>query len=513
MKKDRNTSKDTAELRRRAEARLQAAEKKGVPARTETDSQRLVHELQVHQIELEMQNEELRKSRAEVEKGLERYTELYDFAPVGYLTLGSDGAIRQVNLTGARLLGVERARLSGRRLGSFVGEPDVAGFEAFLQKVFASRAKEVREVALLKKGKGPLNVHITATVSQDGQECRIMMVDITERKQIENVQLFLLQCGMSTSPEDFFESLARYLAVTLDMDYVCIDRLEGDGLAAATVAVYFDGKFEDNLVYTLKDTPCGDVVGKTICSFPKDVRHLFPRDAALQQIMAESYVGTTLWSSRGQPIGLIALIGRQPRADLNLAGEILKVVAIRAAGELERRQAEAETKRLASFPMLNPSPVVEVDVAGYVHYCNPAAEQMFPDLRLRGPRHQWLADWQAVMSNLRANGSRPTEREVAIEERWHQQSIHVVEDTQRVRIYGIDITERKQASDELLKAYAEVETRVVERTAELIKLNKDLELEIVNRNKAEKALRNKTGAGGRPSKTQSRPVLARAVVV
>ena len=151
----------------------------------------------------------------------------------------------------------------------------------------------------LKDGKGPLNVHITATVSQDGQECRVVMVDITERKQIEQAQLFLLQCGWSASGEDFFQSLARYLAETLDMDYVCIDRLEGDGLAAKTVAVYCDGKFEDNLAYALKDTPCGDVVGKTICSFPREVRHLFPRDAALQEMMAESYVGTTLWGSRG----------------------------------------------------------------------------------------------------------------------------------------------------------------------------------------------------------------------
>jgi hypothetical protein len=113
MKKDRNTSAEVAELRRRAEARLRAAATKGATARTETDTQRLVHELQVHQIELEMQNEELRQSRAEVEAGLECYTELYDFAPVGYVTLGRDGTIRQMNLAGAHLLGVERARLPG----------------------------------------------------------------------------------------------------------------------------------------------------------------------------------------------------------------------------------------------------------------------------------------------------------------------------------------------------------------------------------------------------------------
>ena len=160
-----------------------------------------------------------------------------------------------------------------------------------------------------------------------------------ERRQIEEAQLFLLQCGYLHPDEDFFESLARYLAQSLDMDYVCIDRLEGDGLTARTMAIYFDGKFEDNVAYRLQDTPCGEVVGKTICCFPREVRHLFPRDAVLQEMLAESYVGTTLWNLAGQPIGLIAMIGRKPLADPHLAESILNLVGLRAAGELERKQA------------------------------------------------------------------------------------------------------------------------------------------------------------------------------
>ncbi len=168
---------------------------------------------------------------------------------------------------------------------------------------------------------------------------------ITERKALEDTQSFLLQCGWPSSGEDFFLSLARYLADTLSADFVCIDRLSGDCLSAETVAVYFDGKFEDNMSYALKDTPCGDVVGETICCFPRDVRGLFPNDEVLQDMMAEGYIGTTLWSSQGEPIGLIALISRIPLANPERAAAVLKMVSVRAAGELERKAAEEALKQ------------------------------------------------------------------------------------------------------------------------------------------------------------------------
>ena len=129
------------------------------------------------------------------------------------------------------------------------------------------------------------------------------------------------------------------------MDFVCIDRLEGDGLSARTLAMHVDGKFEENVAYALKDTPCGEVVGKTICCFPSGVRHLFPKDEVLQQMRAESYVGTTLWSFEGKPIGLIAVIGRKPLANPRLAESLLKLVAVRAAAELQRAQAEESLRR------------------------------------------------------------------------------------------------------------------------------------------------------------------------
>ncbi|MFH0871337.1 MAG: PAS domain-containing protein, partial [bacterium] len=144
--KNRDQPVDAAKLRHHAEERLKRQRPEGRGRRTELEPARLIHELQVHQIELEMQNEELQRTRAQVEALLAQYTDLYDFAPVGYFTLDRDGTIRQVNLTGARLLGVERSGLVNRRFGLFVSADSRPAFNAFLKKVFESQAKETCEL-------------------------------------------------------------------------------------------------------------------------------------------------------------------------------------------------------------------------------------------------------------------------------------------------------------------------------------------------------------------------------
>ena len=300
----------------------------------------LVHELEVHRIELEMQNEELRRAQREMEESKEKYLDFYDFAPVGYLALDETGMISDLNLTAAGLLGIEKKSLIDKPFTLFIQAESQDTFYLHRQEVLKSSTKQTCDLVLKKSGGAFLHAKVDSIGMEiNGQRViRTVLADITEHKRIEDAQLFLLQSNWAAG--DFFESLARYLAETLDMDFVCIDRLEGDGLSARTVAVYFDGKFEDNTSYALKDTPCGDVVGKAICSFPRDVRHLFPQDTVLQEMAAEGYMGTTLWNSKGQPIGLIALISRKPLSNPRPVESLLKLVAVRAAGELERRQAE-----------------------------------------------------------------------------------------------------------------------------------------------------------------------------
>jgi PAS domain S-box-containing protein len=174
---------DNAELRHRAEERLgkNAATTHG----SKIEPLRLSHELQVHQIELEMQNAELRQTRGELETALEQYTDLYDFAPVGYFTLNRIGNILRVNLTGAGLLGVERSLLVGRRFGLFVTDEARPAFTACFEKVFTSPVKVACESILRREGNATLFVQVEGLAVASGQECRITLSDITERKQAE----------------------------------------------------------------------------------------------------------------------------------------------------------------------------------------------------------------------------------------------------------------------------------------------------------------------------------------
>ncbi|NVN89650.1 MAG: response regulator [Desulfuromonadales bacterium] len=192
----------------------------------------------------------------------------------------------------------------------------------------------------------PVELNV-CTIDFSGQKAVMGVArNISKRKRTEDCLTFLAQTTTIRSEEDFFHRLARYLADSLDMDFIRIDTLEPGNLSARTVAVFFDGEFVDNISYTLKDTPCGEVVDKNVCCYTDGVRQRFPRDAVHQDMNAESYVGTILWGSNGKQIGLIAAMSRKPLANQEIAQAILQMVSVRAAAELERNMHEEERLRL-----------------------------------------------------------------------------------------------------------------------------------------------------------------------
>jgi two-component system CheB/CheR fusion protein len=180
------------ELRKRAEERLKEKSDRSEIRSHDTmeEMQSLVHEVQVHQIELEMQNQELQEARAELEVTLSRYSDYYDFAPMGYLTLARDGAIQDVNLTGARWLGMVRTRLVGVRFDIFVSPEGRHGFNAFLASVFTSQARQDCDLAICPEKRAPIWVHMEAVVSDERgrRTCRALMIDTTERTRAEHAR-------------------------------------------------------------------------------------------------------------------------------------------------------------------------------------------------------------------------------------------------------------------------------------------------------------------------------------
>ncbi len=173
-------------LRNAAESRLQAAGATGRVA-GDDDLARLVHELQVHQIELQMQNEELRQARTEAEMALTRYVELYDFAPVGYFGLDRRGVIREVNLAGARLLGCDRCKLIGRPLATWLAEESRSALSGLLARATAPGRRETRELILVTGPEPTCRtfVQMEAVAEEEGGGIRAALIDNDTSKRRE----------------------------------------------------------------------------------------------------------------------------------------------------------------------------------------------------------------------------------------------------------------------------------------------------------------------------------------
>ncbi|MGZ3595579.1 MAG: PAS domain S-box protein [Syntrophales bacterium] len=296
-KKTGPKSKKVTDLRKRAEKKISES-MKNVRDMSDVKVQELIHDLQVHQKELEIQNEALQKSQIDAEESHRKYADLYDFAPIGYFTFDKKGHIIETNVAGASLLGSEKRSLIGQPFQRFITPGNFSIFKDHLQVALEIPIKQSCKLKLTRK----------------------------------------------------------------------------------------DGRLFDALIET------------------------------------------------------IAVTGSNNKLD-HYRSSVTDITEI--------MEADAEIAGLASSPMLNPNPIAEVDFAGQVYYLNIAAERLFPGLRKRGPEHPWLADWESLVRNLRDGGKKVSIREVKVDGRWCQQTLHLVEETRRIRIYGTDITERKQAEEEL----------------------------------------------------------------
>ena len=176
--KSEKRRKDDLETRSKSELKEEIARNHAIS----TDSiAHLVHELQVHRIELEAQNLELRQAQQQLEETRDRYASLYDFAPVGYLTLDANGRVLDINLTGSAMLGRERQSVVGQLFSACIAPKETPLFLQHLQQTFSAQCNVVAEIKIKPKGATPRVIRLESAVVSGRDACRTVMIDITHQ--------------------------------------------------------------------------------------------------------------------------------------------------------------------------------------------------------------------------------------------------------------------------------------------------------------------------------------------
>ncbi|WP_163339792.1 PAS domain-containing sensor histidine kinase [Desulfopila sp. IMCC35008] len=180
-----------AQLRQRAEEALRKnadVSPKQLERMTPEEIQRKLHDLQVHQLELEMQNVELRRAQAELNAARNRYFELYDLAPVGYCTLSEAGLILEANLSVAALLGVSKGTLQKQPISRYILPEDQDIYYLHRKQLFETGAPQMCELRIVNTSGVPCWVRLNTNLAEDetgAPACRVVLSDITERKEVE----------------------------------------------------------------------------------------------------------------------------------------------------------------------------------------------------------------------------------------------------------------------------------------------------------------------------------------
>lgn len=257
-----------SKLRKKAEGLLSQKEDADIcPPLLESDMHRLVHELEVYQVELEMQNDELIQSMNEARIAVEQLTDLYDFAATIYFSLSSKGEILKINFSGAKVLGKVRSQLINAVFGVFITEDSRDAFNNFLENAFATRMKQSCEICLQVPNQRPQYLYLSACTTD--LACNVTAIDITERRQQEKMaemsRLVLHLLAENESFEKTMQQVCKIVENYTGVDAVGIRFKEGDDYPYISTCGFtqeFLEKENSLLDFSPKGGLCRDCDGK-----------------------------------------------------------------------------------------------------------------------------------------------------------------------------------------------------------------------------------------------------------
>ncbi len=420
---------DPHRLRQQAEEKLARTPKDGVSHSPE-ETRNILHELRVHQIELEMQNDELRRAQEDQDVSRARYFDLYDMAPVGYCTLSETGLILEANLTAATLLGVPRGELARKPITRFIHQEDQDIYYRHRKLLSETGEPQSCEFRMQRPDAAVFWAHLRATASQDDGKaptCRIVLTDITARKRNEE--------ALRVSEE-------RYRSIlNASPDGIVIVDIDGFIRMASPRSAELAGVDQAD-----------DIFGQPVIGFvaPED------RERASAHL---------LLLFQGQALG--ALEYRGVRADGSTYDMEVTADSIRDAGGRPtqlvimirdispRKQAEKEILALSKFPLENPNPVLRIARGGEILFTNPPGLALLAawntEVGGKAPEKWQTRIQEALESNQSKSG---IEEEVA--GTILSMTLAPVPEAGYANVYALDITARKQAEEQMAKRMDEL---------------------------------------------------------
>jgi PAS domain S-box-containing protein len=376
----------------------------------------LIHELQVHQIELEMQAEELRRAHLELEESRDKYLDLYEFAPLGYLTLNNEAVISRANLTAATLLGVERSGLINKRFRTLIVGEDLEIWDRYFINLLNAE-KNLTATLMLKKGdKAAFHARLEGmrlADTIDGPSIRVAISDITEIRQAERDR---------RESEHLLKSVIEILPVGV----LILDQ-KGAVLAVNPEAERIWGRARSMGIGQFPEYPCWRLEDGARIE-PQDwagARAIAQGETTLEeQIEIECYGG-------GHKVVLNSALPIR-RGDGVVSGAVVVTQDV-----TDGKAAEERIRWLASFPEMNPDPIIELDAGGCITYANPATRTILKALELPddpGLFSPW--DKEEVICLLKEGSENRIYREISLGREQFAEDIVLDTGLQVVRIYA-----------------------------------------------------------------------------
>jgi formate hydrogenlyase transcriptional activator len=174
----------------------------------------------------------------------------------------------------------------------------------------------------------------------------VIIRDVTERRRAESTLRDIIEGTAAVTGGDFFRSLVRHLAQALEVRYVCVTECtDGTKTRVRTLAFWTGEDFGEEVIFSLRGTPCEKVIGGEVCCYPQGLQSLFPEDEDLVALQAESYMGIPLHSSSGEILGHVVVMHDKALSDIERHVAIVRIFAARAGVELERKHAEEAVRK------------------------------------------------------------------------------------------------------------------------------------------------------------------------